>query len=165
MGSVVQRCANTDGQVQTGTGVTNLCTRDGRRIFRETGRGHGAAHCLCNRFVCLVVTVRTGGAEALDGGIDDGRVDFMDFFPGVAETGQNARSEVFHDNVAFFQQCFENFAASFALHVGNDRALVAVQHGEVQAVLVRIMTQLFTRNVTGRIFEFDNVRTHPCQQL
>ena len=89
----------------------------------------------------------------------------MDFFPGISESFQNARSKVFHDDVAFFQQGFEYFATSLALHVGNDGTLVAVQHGEVQAVFFRIMTQLLTCDVAGRVFEFDDVCAHPCQQL
>ena len=165
MGSVVQGCADTDGQVQTGTGVANLGTRYGRRIFRETIGRHGTTHRLGDRFIGLVVAVWSGGTEAFDGSVDDARIDFVDLFPGVAESCQHARSKVFHDDVAFSQQLFENFAACLALHVRNDRTLVAVQHGEVQAVLVRIVTQLFTCDVARRIFELDDVRSHPCQQL
>lgn len=60
VGSVVQGCADTDGQMQTGTGVTNLGAGNGRGVFRETGCGHGTTHCLGDRFVGFVVTVWTG---------------------------------------------------------------------------------------------------------
>ena len=46
-----------------------------------------------------------------------------------------------------------------------DGALAAVQHREVVAVNIRVVTQLLTGNVAGRRFQLDNISPHPCQQL
>src|SRR2546426_11974206 len=52
-----------------------------------------------------------------------------------------------------------------ALHVHGDRALVAVEHREVERVGVRHVAQLAARRVTGRILELDDIGTHPSKEL
>jgi hypothetical protein len=67
--------------------------------------------------------------------------------------------------VAFFQQIDEHRLAFRALHVDRDRALVAVQHGEIKTVGIRHVAQLAARRITLRRLELDHVRAHPRQQL
>ena len=51
------------------------------------------------------------------------------------------------------------------LGVERDRALVAVQHGEVEAVDARQVAQLAARDVAARPLDLDHVGAEPGQQL
>src|SRR5207248_11589955 len=63
------------------------------------------------------------------------------------------------------QQIDEHLLAFGALHVDGDRALVAVQHREVQAVGFRHVAQLPARRVALRVLELDDIRAQPREEL
>src|SRR5437879_4022175 len=116
-------------------------------------------------FVGLEIGVRAARAEALDRAHHDARVQLVDLLPGEAEPVEHPGSEILHDDVALPQEVDEHRLAFSALHVDHDRALVAVEHREVQAVCIRHVAQLAARSVALRRLELDHVGTQPCQQL
>src|SRR6266568_291689 len=89
----------------------------------------------------------------------------MDLLPAEAEPVEHAGPEILHDDVALPQQVDEHLLALGGLHVDRDRALVAVEHREIQAVGVRHVAQLPTRRVALRVLELDDVGAHPGEQL
>src|SRR6185295_467692 len=103
--------------------------------------------------------------EALDRAHHDLRIDLVDLLPGEAEAIEHAGAEILHDDVALLQQIDEHLLAFGALHVHGDRALVAVEHREVEAVGLRHVAQLAARRVAHRILELDHVGAHPREQL
>src|SRR3954466_7013264 len=103
-----------------------------RRAVVEAGGGRGAAGALRDVLVHLAVLVRAG-AEALDRRHDHARVDLLDLLPGEAHAIERAGREVLHQHVALLDQRGEDLLALGILGVDRDRALVVVQHREVQA--------------------------------
>jgi hypothetical protein len=89
----------------------------------------------------------------------------VDFLPAETEAVEHARPEVLHDDVALLQQVDEHRLAFSRFHVHSDRPLVAVEHGEIQAVGIGHVAQLAACGIALRIFEFDHVRAHPREQL
>jgi hypothetical protein len=163
--ALMQRRQQADGQMQAGAGVANLRAGDERRALRRAGCAHCAAHRLGDVFIGLEIRIRPGRTESLDRTHHDARIDFVNLLPCEAETVEHARTKVFHDDVALLDQFLKDLFALGILHVHRDRALVAVQHGEVQAVGIRHIAQLPARRITLRRLELDHVRAHPGQQL
>ena len=126
---------------------------------------HGTAHGLRDILIGLELRVRAFAAKPLDGGHDDSGIDLVDPLPPEAEPIQNTRPEVLHQHVAALHQPGKDLFALVVLQVHGDRALVAVQHREVEAVGVRDVPQLFARGVSHRRFELDDVRTQEGHQL
>jgi hypothetical protein len=74
--------------------------------------------------------------------------------------------KVLDQHVAVLHQPLEHRLAARALTVERDRALVVVQHREIQAVHVRNVLQLPARDVTRAGFlHLDHVGTEPGEQL
>jgi len=85
----------------------------------------------------------------------------MDFFPRKPQTIQHTGAKIFHHDVAFFEQIDKHFFALRRFHVDRDRALVAIEHREIQRIRTRNIAQLPAGGITLRRLEFDHVRTHP----
>src|SRR2546425_11168872 len=66
---------------------------------------------------------------------------------------------------SLLQEIDEHLLAFGALHVDGDRALVAVEHREIQAVSIRNVAQLAAGRVPLGILELDDVRPHPGEEL
>jgi len=162
---LVQRGEEPDRQVQPGAGVADLRARDEGRAVGNAGGAHGSAHRLRDVLVGLEVGVRAARAETLDRSHHDLRVDLVDLLPREAEAVEHAGAEVLHDDVALVQQVDEDRLALGALHVDDDRALVAVEHREVERVGVGHVAQLPARRVALRRLELDHVRANPREQL
>ncbi len=162
---LAQRGEQADGEVQPGARVADLRAGDEGRAVGHAGGAHRAAHRLRHVLVGLEVGVGTARAEALDRSHHDLRVDVVDLLPAEAEAVEHAGAEILHDDVALLQQVDEHLLTLGALHVYRDRALVAVEHGEVQAVGVRHVAQLPARRVALRRLELDHVRAQPGEQL
>ena len=162
---LVQRSEKPDGEMEARSRVADLGTGHERRPVGDSGGAHRPAHRLRDVLVGLEVGVRAGRAKALDRAHDDLRIDLVDFFPREAEPLQHARSKVLHHDVALLQQVDEYLLALGALHIDGNRALVAVEHREVERVRGWHVTQLAARRVALRRLELDHVRAHPCQQL
>jgi hypothetical protein len=161
----MQRGEQPDGEMQASARVADLCAGDERRTVRHAGGAHRAAHRLRHVLVSLEVGVWPARAEALDRAHHDLGVDLVDLLPGEAEPLEHARAEVLHHDVRLLQQVDEHLLALVGLHVDRDRALVAVEHREIQAVGVRHVAQLAARRVALRILELDDVGAHPGEEL
>ena len=162
---LAQRREQTDREMQAGARVADLRARDERRAIGYAGGAHRAAHRLRHVLVRLEIGVRSARAEALDGAHHDLRIDLVDLLPREPEAVEHAGAEVLHDDVALLQQVDEDLLALRRLHVDGDRALVAVEHREVERVGVRHVAQLAARRVALRVLELDHVRAEPGEKL
>jgi len=61
----------------------------------------------------------------------------LDVLPGQPHAVERAGREILHQHVAMPDQPVEDLAALRMLRVDRDRALVAVEHGEVERIRVR----------------------------
>ena len=163
--ALVQRGKQSDREMQAGSRVADLRARDIRRTFGNARGAHRAAHGLRDVLIRLEVGIGAGGAEALDGTHHHARIDFVDLLPRESEPVEHAGPEILHDDVALLQQLDEYRLAVGRLHVDRDRALVAVQHREIQAVRIGHVAQLAARRIARGRLQLDHVRSHPRQQL
>src|SRR5262245_25388208 len=131
--ALVERADDAEGEMQAGAGIADLRTGDERRAFTKAGRGGGAAGALRDVLVDLAILVGAG-AEALDRGHDHARVGLVDVLPGETHAVERTRREILHQHVAVLDQPLEDLLALGMLGVDGDRALVAVEHGEIEAV-------------------------------
>ena len=145
--------------------VADLRAGDQRRAFAEAGGGGRAAGALRDVLVDLAVLVGAR-AEALDRGDDHARVELLDALPGQAHAVERAGREVLDQHVAGLHQALEDLHALRVLAVDGDRALVVVQHGEIEAVGVGHVLQLAARDVAdARTLDLDHVGAEPGEEL
>ena len=79
---------------------------------------------------------------------------------------ERAGREVLDQHVAGLDQAVENLLALGVLGVQRDRALVVVQHREIEAVHVRDVAQLAARDVAfAGALDLDHVGAEPGEQL
>jgi hypothetical protein len=155
-----------DGQVHAGVAVAQRGRAHGRRAVPEAGGGSRAACALRDVLVHLQVVVVVAVAEALDRGDDHLRVQLLDAFPAEAHAVQRAGAEVLHQHVRFLDELLQHGLAFGLLGVQRERALVAVEHGEVERVHIRNVAQLRARDVTGAgALDLDDVGAEPGQHL
>ena len=151
--------------MQAGAAVADLRAGDQRQAVAETGGRRRAAGALRDVLVDLAVLVRTG-TETLDRGHDHLRIDALDLLPGKSHAVEHAGAEILHQHVAALHQRGQDFLALRVLGVERDRALVVVEHGEIQAVDIRDVLQLAARDVADAgALDLDHVGAEPCQQL
>ena len=151
--------------MQPGAGIADLRAGDERRPLAEAGGGGGAAGALGDVLVDLAVLVGAG-AEALDRGHDHARVELVDVLPGEPHAVERAGREVLHQHVAMLDQALDDLLALGMLGIDRDRALVAVEHREIEAVGPFHVTQLTARNVAdARPLDLDHVGAHIAEQL
>ena len=151
--------------MKPGAAVADLRAGDQRRALAETrGRGR-AAGALRDVLVDLAVFVGTG-AEALHGSNDHARVELVDVLPGQPHAVERARREILDQHVASLDQLVEHALALRVLGVDRDRALVVVEHREVERVGALHVHQLAARDVADtRALDLDHVGAEPGQQL
>ncbi len=136
-----------------------------RRAVAEAGGRGRAAGALRDVLVDLAVLVGTG-AEALDRGDDHARVGLVDVLPGQPHAVERAGREILHQHVAGLDQLVEHALALRVLGVDRDRALVVVEHGEVERVGVGHVAQLAARDVADAgALDLDHVGAEPGEQL
>ena len=151
--------------MQAGAAIADLRAGDERRAFAEAGGRGRAARALRDVLVDLAVLVRAG-AEALHRGDDHARVELVDVLPGEPHAVERAGREVLHQHVALLDQAVEDLAALRVLRVDRDRALVAIEHREVERVRIRHVAQLAARDVADAgPFHLDHVRAHVAEEL
>ena len=160
-----QRREDAERQMNPGAGVADLGSGHDRGAVEHPRRAHRAAHRLCDVLVGLEGGIGTFRAEALDGSHYHARVDLLHPLPSEPEPVQNPRAEVLHEHVALLHQPGEDLLSALVLEVHRDRALVAVEHGEVEAVGVRDIAQLLAGGVPEGRLQLDHVRPHERQQL
>ena len=163
--ALVERADDAEREMQAGAGVADLRAGDERRAFAEAGGRGRAAGALRDVLVDLAVLVGAG-AEALDRGHDHARVELVDVLPGEPHAVERAGREVLHQHVAVLDQALEDFLALGMLGVDGDRALVAVEHGEIEAVGALHVAQLAARDVADAgPLDLDAVGAHVAQEL
>ncbi|MNS98248.1 hypothetical protein D3C86_1505670 [compost metagenome] len=162
----LQQCAqDPDHAVHARTRIADLRARHQWHAAGFACRRCGTAHALSHVFIRLAVLVGAG-TEALDRRIDHARIQVLDMFPVESGAGQHARTEVLDQHIALLNQVFQQCLAFRRFHIERQATLVAVQHGEVQAVSVGHVTQLAARDVTASgQFDLDHVGAHPGHQL
>ena len=164
-GALVERGDDAEREMQPGAAVADLRAGDERQAVAEAGGRGRTAGALGDVLIDLAVFVRAG-AKALDRGHDHLRVDGVDLLPGEAHAVEHAGAEIFHQHVAALDQRGEDFLALRVLGVERDRALVVVEHGEIQAVHIGNVLQLATRDVADAgTLDLDHVGAEPGQQL
>src|SRR5215468_5773692 len=163
--ALIERADDAEGEVQAGAAVADLRAGDERRAVAEPGGGGGAARALRDILVDLAILVGAG-AEALDRGHDHARIGLVDVLPGQPHAVERAGREILHQHVAMFDQPVEDFLALGMLGVDGDRALVTVEHGEIEAVGAFDVAQLAARDVADAgPLDLDNVGAHISQKL
>ena len=125
-----------DGHVHAGAAVADRRPVVGRRAVRKPRHAHGAAHGLRDGLEALEVGVGAVGAEALDGGIDQPRIDFLQLLPAKPHPVERARSEILDQHVGAGDQFAEQLLALVGLEVEGQAALVGVEDEEEQLVIV-----------------------------
>ena len=162
---LIERGDDAEGEMQAGAAVADLRAGDERRAVAEAGGGSRAAGALRDVLINLAVLVRAG-AEALHRGDDHARVELMDVFPGEAHAVERAGCEILHQHVAMLDQPVDDLLALRVLGVDGDRALVAVEHREIEAVRAFDVAQLPARDVAdARPLDLDHVGAHIAEQL
>ena len=164
-GAVIERRDDAERQMQAGAAVADLRAGDERRAVAEAGGGGRAAGALRDVLVDLAVLVGAG-AEALDRGVDHARVELLDALPGEPHAIERAGREVLDQHVAGLDQALEDLHALLVLAVDGDRALVVVQHREIEAVHLGDVLQLAARDVADAgTLDLDHVGAEPGEQL
>src|SRR5215468_9959810 len=163
--ALIERADDAECEVQTGAAVADLRAGDERRTLAEAGGGGGAARALRDILVDLAVLVGAG-AEALDRGHDHARIGLVNVLPGQAHAVERAGREILHQHVAVLDQPIEDLLALGMLGVDGDRALAAVEHGEIEAVGAFDVAQLAARDVADAgPLDLDHVGAHISEQL
>ena len=151
--------------MQAGAAIADLRAGDERRAVAEAGGRGRAAGALRDVLIDLAVLVGTG-AEALHRRDDHARVGLVDVLPGQAHAVERAGREILDQHVAMLDQALEDLLALAVLGVDGDRALVAVEHREIEAVLPLHVAQLAARDVADAgTLDLDAVGAHVAEQL
>ena len=151
--------------MQPSAAVANLGAGDHRQPVTITGGRGRAASALRDILVDLAVLI-LARPEPLDRGHDHARIDLLDPLPAETHPVQCAGGEILDQHIAFLDQPGQHLLASLGLRVQLDRALVVVQHGEIQAVSPRHIDQLLARCIANpRPLDLDHIRAEPRQKL
>src|SRR5688500_16869768 len=112
------------------------------------------------------MAVGAGKTKTLDRGIDQTGIDLLDGLPWKTEPIEHPWSKIFGQHVSGFEQLGKNLFALWGFQVEGYTALVAVQHGEIQAVNVRDIPQLATRDIAAASrLDLDDVSAEKTQNL
>ena len=90
----------------------------------------------------------------------------MHALPGQAHAVERAGRKILNQHIAVLHQTFEDLHSFFIFGIDGDRALVAVQHREIETVRTRNIAELSAGDVThARPFDLDDVGAHIGEQL
>ena len=158
-------CQNRGHQVHACAGIPNLGSRTGWRAIIPARGAHGPSHSLGDGLICLAVCERTG-AEPFAGGINYARIDLPYDLPAESLAVQRTGRKVLDQHVTLLDQLPKNLLSFWGLGVNGDAALIAVEHGEIQAVDIRQVPELLAGDIAPpRQFDFDDVRAEPGEHL
>src|SRR6202030_2354842 len=100
------------------------------------------------------------GAEAFHRGHDNSRVEPNYRGPSEAHAIEGTGGKILNQHIAMLDQLFQYLLALLALGIERHRALVVVEHREIQPVHVWYVTQLFTRDVPrAGLLDLDDIGT------
>ena len=151
--------------MQAGAAIADLRAGHQRRALAEAGGRGGAAGALRDVLIDLAVLVGTR-AKTLHRRDDHARVGLVDVLPGQAHAVERAGREILDQHVAMLDQALEDFLALGMLGVDRDRALVAVEHREIEAVLALHVAQLAAGDVADAgTLHLDAVGAHVAEEL
>jgi hypothetical protein len=155
-----------DRHVHAGAGIADRRPHVGRRAVGKAGDAHGTAHGLGDRLETLEAAEGTVGAEALDGGVDEPRVDLGERLVAEPQAVERAWPEVLDQHVGLGDHLPEQALALLRLEVERQALLVGVEHEEEQAVAVLLVTHVGARDVaTLGLLELDHVGAEEGQHL
>ena len=145
--------------------IADLRAGHERRTVAKSGGRCRTARTLSDVLVDLAVFVRSG-AEAFDRGNDHARIELVNVLEGEPHAVERAGREILHQHVAFLHQPVEDFLALRMLAVDRDRALAAIEHGEIETVGAFHVAKLAARDVADAgPFHLDDVGAHEGEQL
>ena len=121
-------------EVHAGAGVAEGGAGSGRGAAGVAGGAEGAAGGLADGVERLVLAVGAIGAEALDAGQHDARVDLGELVVAQTKALQGVGGEVLGDDVGVLEQVEEDGLALGVFQVEGDRPLVGVEQEEVVGV-------------------------------
>ena len=151
--------------MQAGAAVADLRAGHERRTVAEAGGRGRAAGALRDILIDLAVFIRSG-AEALHRSDDHARIELVDVLPGQAHAVERAGREILHQHVADLDQLVEHPLAFRMLGIDRDRALVVIEHREIERVRALHVDQLAARDVAhARTLDLDHVGAEPGEQL
>ena len=164
--ALLQRRENADRHVHPGAAVADRRQHNGRRVFREAGHRHRAAHRLRHRLVALEMRVGAVAAEALDRRVDQPRVEVAQHVPAEPQPLHRAGAEIFEQHVRLFDDFLEQPLSVVGLQVERQAALVGVEQQEEQAVGAGLFEMHGARDIARfRLFELDHVGAEKGQDL
>ena len=162
---LVERGHDAEREMKPGAGIADLRAGHQRRTLAKSCRRGGAAGALRNVLVDLAVLIRTR-AKALDRGDDHARIERMDALPVEAHAVEHAGAEILDQHVAMLDQRLQHLLALGVLGVQRDRALVVVEHGEIEAVDIGNVAQLAAGDVADAgALDLDHVGAEPGEKL
>ena len=94
--ALLQCRQNSDCQVHARARVADRRPHIGRWTIGEAGHTHRAAHGLSDRLETLEFAVRSEGAKALDGGINQSGIDLFQGLIAQTHAVQGAGRKIFH---------------------------------------------------------------------
>src|SRR5207244_4764987 len=97
--ALVEGGENAGDEMHAGAAVADLRAGHRRRAVFPAGGAGRTAHALRDILIGLEIGV-AAGAEPLDRGVDDPRVQFLEARPGEALPVEHARAEILDDDVA-----------------------------------------------------------------
>ncbi len=151
--------------MQAGARVADLRAGHQGRAVVESGRRRRSARALRDVLINLAVFVGSR-TETLDRRDDHARIELLDPLPRKSHPVERAGREILHQHVALLHQRLQDLLALGILGVDGDRALVVVEHREIEAVDVGYVAQLAARDVSlARALDLDDVGAQPCQEL
>ena len=163
--ALVERADDAEREMQAGARIADLRGGDQWRAVAKAGGRGRAAGALRHVLVDLAVLVGTG-PEAFHRGDDHARIELVDMLEGEPHAVERARREIFHQHIAGLHQPIEDFLAPGMFAVDRDRALAAVEHGEIEAVGAFHVAQLAARYVADAgAFDLDHVGAHIGEKL
>ncbi len=165
MRALVKRRDDAERQVQAGAGVADLRAGHQRRSFTEArGRG-GAAGALRDILIDLAVLVRAR-PKAFHRGDNHARIELVDVLEIEPHAVERTGREILHQHVALLHQPIEDFLTLGVFAVDRDRALTAIEHGEIKTVGALHVAELAAGDVAGpRPLHLDDVGAHEGEQL
>src|SRR5581483_11561402 len=163
--ALIERADDPERKMEAGARVADLRAGDELRPLAETRRRGGAAGALRDVLIDLAVLV-WAGAEALHRGDDHARVQLMDVVPSEPHAIERAGCKVLDEHITGLDQRVEDALALRMLAVDGDRALVVVEHREVERVSTLHVDELAARDVAdARALDLDHIGAEPGEQL
>ena len=125
---------------------------------------HEAGGSLRGRLEAAELAPRAVLPESLYAGMDHSRIDLLELVVSKAQAVHDTLGEILQDDVGPLDKGHQDFVAPFGLQVQGNAALVVVEDGEVDGILVVPMGELPASAVSAfRVLDLENVRAQEPQ--